>query len=330
MHTHQNDFITHLILFIWQVLIWISISFLVGAYFFHRPNSMDQSHDHFAHSEISSWVVSSRTQVTVSDKSRIDADLTRLMTQIHSWQEHEAPSLPESEAQQKYSELCSIYSNHCSRTYWVGQYGRWDKYLYQWLSIVLLQYIDARLRQLPWVDGVLSEFKIYQSEDERRWSAGHTTVKVNSTKIPTSREYREVLTHELWHTVDLGVLLWSNNQKNRAFTEFGKVIRAKDDPSISFYKLSRLGESTRKAEASFKDFVSGYAMKSVYEDFAETQNLWFNHNLLFQQLAQSNPLLQKKYEYFKTIYNNSWFDDNPDSATKVTLTKRPWDTTRIE
>lgn len=71
-------------------------------------------------------------------------------------------------------------------------------------------------------------------------------------------------------------------------------------------------------------------MKGVYEDFAETQNLWFNHNLLFQELANSNDLLAKKYAYFKNLYGNKWFDDNAKSVSRVALAKRPWDTTRIE
>jgi len=106
-------------------------------------------------------------------------------------------------------------------------------------------------------------------------------------------------------------------------------MRAKDDPSLAFYAISRISESTRKAEASFKDFVSGYAMKGIYEDFAESQNLWFNHNLLFQALANNNPILAKKYAYFKQLYGNKRFDDNATSVTRVSLARRPWDTTRI-
>lgn len=329
-HNHHPDRITYLALSIWQCCIWFSISFFIGSYFFPSLLPQPMRHDHHTDEQDTiPWTVATWTPTPIHDKSRIDQDLAHLVLQIRSSPEHSAPSLSDQEAEAKYSELCSVYSTHCQHTYWAWDYTRADKYLYQWLSIALLQHIDKRLTKWS-VEETLSELKIYQDNTERRWSAGHTTIKINSEKIPTSREYREVLTHELWHTVDLGLLQWSSYIKNRSFTEFGKVIRAKNDPSLPFYTLSRISESTRKAEASFKDFVSWYAMKGVYEDFAETHNLRFNHNLLFQQLAQDNPILQKKYDYFKNIYTNSWFDDNPESAQKISLTKRPWDTTRIE
>jgi hypothetical protein len=180
------------------------------------------------------------------------------------------------------------------------------------------------------VQSVLSHLSLYKDNSDRRGSAGHTTVKINSKKIPTSREYREVLTHELSHVIDLGVLVGNQTSKNYDFTEFGKVMRSTDDPSISFYQLSRLTETTRRREASFKDFVSGYAMKNIYEDFAESQNLRFNHNLLFQELAKNNPIIAKKYDYFKNLYTNKWFDDNRKTVMTAQADVRPWDTTRIQ
>ena len=106
-------------------------------------------------------------------------------------------------------------------------------------------------------------------------------------------------------------------------------MRSIDDPSIPFYEISWLNESTRKREVWYKDFVSGYAMKGVYEDFAESHNLRINHNLLFQALAENNDTIAKKYAYFQDLYNNERFDDNTDSVQTASTTKRPWDTTRI-
>ncbi len=315
------------IFFIAQLLIRISCSFFVGSYLLHEQNTPAR-HDHHEDKLDESWTPTQRQQTKV-DKSVVDQELATLVNEIRTDKEHSAPSLSETDAKQKYAELCSIYRKSCSNTLRDGSYGRAEKYMYQWLSIALFQQIDNRLSTRESLQNTLSELKIYEDTNQRRWSAWHTTVKINSEKIPTGREYREVLTHELGHIVDLGVLKWESSTKNRTFTEFGKIIRWKDDPSIPFYQLSRISESTRKAEASFKDFVSGYAMKWVYEDFAETQNLWFNHNLLFQELADDNPLLAKKYAYFKNLYTNKRFDDNPDSNALINKTRRPWDTTRI-
>ena len=71
-------------------------------------------------------------------------------------------------------------------------------------------------------------------------------------------------------------------------------------------------------------------MKNVYEDFAETKNLWFNHNRLFQEIARTNPVLAKKYTYFKDLYQNKWFDDNQKTVGIAVSDHRPRDTTRLQ
>jgi len=57
--------------------------------------------------------------------------------------------------------------------------------------------------------------------------------------ISSNAEYREVLTHEMGHVVDLGVLKGKSKQKNKIFTEFGEIKFASDDPSLKFYQISR-------------------------------------------------------------------------------------------
>lgn len=326
MHFHR---LPYALLFVGQLLVRTSCGFFLGTFFLQQhltPARYDHTYDD---TKDTWWTVAERTPTSVA-KTVVDRDIALLIKEIHSSLWHSAPSISPQKAKQKYAELCTIYEKTCSQTLRDGTYDRTEKYLYQWLSIALLQQVDTRLSTKQKTTTTLSELKIYQNDEERRWSAGHTTVKINSKKIPTSREYWEVLTHELGHIVDLGVIAWTSKTKNNIFTEFGKVIRAKDDSSISFYELSWLNETTRKKEASYKDFVSGYAMKWVYEDFAESNNLWFNHNLLFQELATMNPIIAKKYNFFKTVYTNKRFDDNPDSALVAKDTSRPWDTTRIE
>lgn len=327
MH-RKYDRLHYVALFIWQLLVWSSCSFFVGTYFLQN-HTVTPRHDHHRIDTLEGWERSSR-ETMPTNKDLVDNELSALLWQIRSPEEHSAASISEQTAKQKYAELCSVYSTHCLSTRREWSYDRTQKYLYQWLSIVLMQQIDKRLSSNKKTQDILSELKIYQNDEERRWSAGHTNIKINSKKIPTNREYREVLTHELWHIIDLGVLQWSSYTKNRSFTEFGKVMRSKDDPSIPFYQISRISESTRKAEASYKDFVSWYAMKWIYEDFAETKNLWFNHNLLFQELAKENSILEKKYSFFKNLYGNQRFDDHPASVTLAQVSKRAWDTTKIQ
>lgn len=154
-------------------------------------------------------------------------------------------------------------------------------------------------------------------------------MKINTEKITSLREYREVLTHEFGHTLDLGVLKGNSRIKNNIFTEFGKIIRPSDDPSLTFYRISWEDETTRRADASFRDFVSGYAMKGIYEDFAESHNMWLNHNALFQALAKDNAIIARKYDFFKKIYGSSRFDDNETKLSSRSTQTRVWDTTKI-
>lgn len=107
------------------------------------------------------------------------------MEDIQNPDQHSAPSFSDEQAKQKYAELCSIYKKSCTNTLWDGVFDRSEKYLFQGLSIALLQQLDKRLSTATTVQNTLDQLKIYQDEVDRRGSAGHTTVKINSKNIPT-------------------------------------------------------------------------------------------------------------------------------------------------
>lgn len=334
MHHHPSSSlgITWRALFIGQFLIWASCSFFAGMAIHHLQQTTSPTqphHDHHHDTEPVSWTPTQR-EPTPALPDMVDQDLSALVEQVRTGNTHNAAALSEREAKQKYAELCTVYASSCLNTLREGAYSRSDKYLYQWFSIALMKHIDTRLRTPKKLATTFSQLKIYQDDQAGRWSAGYTTIKINTQKIPTTREFREVLAHEFWHIIDLSLLTGNNRTLDRSFTEFDKVIRPTDDLSLPFYQISRLSESTRKRAASYKDFVSGYAMKNIYEDFAESQNLRFNHNLLFQELANHNDVVKQKYLFFKNLYTNQRFDDNPDSVALVNLDERPWDSTKIQ
>lgn len=137
------------------------------------------------------------------------------------------------------------------------------------------------------------------------------------------------MSHELGHIIDFSLLKGNSSTKDAHFTEFNKATRSINDPSLDFYTISWKDEHTRKKDASYKDFVSGYAMKDIYEDFAESVQLFFNHHGYFLELATSNQVLQKKYDYINNLYNQQFFKSRlfpsypfPD--------QRKWDSTKIE
>ena len=226
--------------------------------------------------------------------------------------------------------LCTIYPTECSKTSWSDDIPLDTRYLYQWLMIALLQKIDTSLQATPSLAEMLEHIAFYIDDKDKRWGAGHTRIRINIANIESKQEYREVLTHELGHIIDLAVLQGDARRKNDIFTEFGRVIRSEDDPSLPFYRLSWLNETTRKANASYLDFVSGYALKNIYEDFAETKNLWFNHKDLFRALAQTNDILMQKYLFFQQLYDDRYFSDDTKMLKNRSTKTRVWDTTRIE
>lgn len=117
--------------------------------------------------------------------------------------------------------------------------------------------------------------------------------------------------------------------RSSLFTEFGEKNFAIDDPSITFYSISRQSEDIRKEGDTQEDFCSGYGMSDPFEDFAECHNLYLNHQNVFKLLAQSNTQLQQKYTYFDALYQKNYFSNSERALSEVGTEWRPWDTTRI-
>jgi hypothetical protein len=313
---------------LWRFLIGTSISFLLCRLIATKLLISDTKTHHDYEWVSDEWAEIQDRETVPLDHETVKNSIQELIDAIQ--QDTESHSAWTNIPTKKRNELCSVYASICNRTLRQWSFTMEQKYLYQWLIIGLINELNDRLPRNIDINKIIDSIMIYQSDTDGRWSASHDAVKINNTEITTLREFREVVTHELWHIVDLGWLQGVKIKRNHAFTEFGKSIWSVDDPSIPFYELSRINEYTRKKEASSKDFVSWYAMKWIYEDFAESHNLWINHNILFQKFAESNAIIAKKYAFFKTLYTNDRFDDNPKTATKIPSQKRPRDTTRIK
>jgi len=115
--------------------------------------------------------------------------------------------------------------------------------------------------------------------------------------IETSNELISVFIHEMGHIVDLGVLQGKKGRVSK-FRDGNKAILA-DDKSLLFYKISWKDGKTRLPHATQKDFISGYAMYSPFEDFAEAYIFYRLHGEKFRQIAKESPALKRKYSFFK-------------------------------
>ena len=141
-------------------------------------------------------------------------------------------------------------------------------------------------------------------------------------------EFFQVISHEMWHIIDLWWLQWTNKKKSQIFTEFNKSVFAIDDPSLEYYKYSRSSEKVRKSWMTKEDFCSWYWMSDPFEDFAECHNLYLNHHDYFRQLALNNSTLKGKYNFFSNLYWGKYINDSEAKYENRENSYRVWDTTK--
>ena len=181
-----------------------------------------------------------------------------------------------------------------------------QKEKYNTLTLTTLQNINAILsKNYPSLEEWLISIIIKNEPWGKRWYANHHAIVINSDKIQDD-EYIEVLTHELWHIIDLWIIEWSTQIKNPLFTEFDKQVFSINDISLLYYTLSRESEKIRKEEIKKEDFCTIYAMSNPFEDFAECINLYLNHNNYFNTIKKSSTILDKKYNFIAQIFNDKY------------------------
>lgn len=221
---------------------------------------------------------------------------------------------------------CQRYGDICDRML-INDMAYKDSFLY----LAISAYVIDRLDDLMAYDLVqnLNEIRINpefgtrsRCERNNRWCATHHYITLNLWGIASSEEYMQVLTHELCHVIDLGVLEGTRSTKNTDFTEFGKIVFAEDDPSLSFYRLSRDNENDQKASARERDFFSEYGQTNPFEDFAESCNGYLNHRAYFERIASSSPILQAKYDFFEALFGEGLFLSNKQYPESITYRVR--------
>ncbi|PID70163.1 hypothetical protein CSB37_03225 [bacterium DOLZORAL124_38_8] len=128
--------------------------------------------------------------------------------------------------------------------------------------------------------------------DKTRGKANSAQLIINAEGLPVE-EFLSVFIHEMGHVVDLGSLR-SIGFEPTAFrnTKVG-------DLSLDFYTISWDASQIQKKAARKEDFVSDYAQENAYEDFAESYLFYVLHGKEFRKRAETNAVLQKKYDFFQ-------------------------------
>lgn len=237
----------------------------------------------------------------------------------------------EERAVEWYNIVCNAYKDLCNKIERGNEYEISEKYAYTLMMVYLIRSIDdnMELDDSQTLRNTVSQINIYEHPKDRRWSAGATVVKINTQKIDNIREFWEVWTHEVWgHILDIWAIDDKSKPLHETFTEFGKPTFWLKDWSLKFYSVSRLDEKTRKKDSSYKDFVSGYAMRDIFEEFAEFANAWINHHDLLVEMTKTNEKLKIKYDLFSQLFGDRYFDADTDALRRFSPSERVFDTTK--
>ena len=228
-----------------------------------------------------------------------------------------------------FSKLCWKYKTICNKISWAGNFTDEDKSIKFAYVTYLLKKLDANITRWKNPTEALLAMLVNESKWARRWSANWTTITINLWWMKYDNEFFQVISHEMWHIIDLWWLQWSSNQKNPIFTEFNKVVFAIDDPSLEYYKYSRSSETVRKSWMTKEDFCSWYGMSDPFEDFAECHNLYLNHHDYFHKIAMNNPTIKNKYNFMSNLYGWKYINNSEAKYENRENSYRVWDTTKI-
>ena len=240
-------------------------------------------------------------------------------------------SWEKNEYKMKFQRICISNMSFCSKIKFEWDYEYKDKYMYLATSIYVLNNIEKNIQFGRTLTKQLDEIVINNEIWNRRWYATRDDITINLWTVNSYVEFFELLTHEMWHIVDLWMVRWFNNTKSNVYTEFSRKVFAKDDPSIDFYEISWQSEKVRRAWETREDFCSGYGMTDPFEDFAECHNMYLNHNAIFKKIAQTNDNMRQKYNFMANLYGGVYLFNAREDLSKIRhdSTWRPWDTTRM-
>jgi len=235
------------------------------------------------------------------------------------------------EYQMKFQATCLANISFCTKIKFQWDFTYKDKYMYLATSIYVLNHINENAQFGKDIKTQLKKINISNEVWSRRWFANWDTVTINLWNVSSYVEFLELMAHEIWHVVDLGMIRWFSNKKSNIYTEFSRSVLEIDDPSIEFYKLSWQSEKIRDSEAEKEDFCSGYGMTNPFEDLAECHNLYLNHNSIFREWAKNNEIMRNKYNFLANLYGWVYlFDSSKDlERIKNNPSWKPWDTTKM-
>lgn len=305
------------IIFSWIVIIFI---FFLNPENVNLPEQPDRilQDKHISKEIQKTQTIKEKTEPVISEKEKYEFLLNILkqaLSKFH-WSSIQKDS---------FDKLCTYYKNYCDIIDISSiDFSYQERTYYAWITVYLLNFIDNIFDN---VEENIYYIKIQKNKNWRRWYAWHHSIIINIKDGMDYNNFLEVLTHELWHVIDLWFIEWKSHKKSSIFKEFGRENFAEDDDSINFYNLSFLSEKVKKPWIYAKDFVSWYALTNIFEDFAESFNMYVNHNYVFRKMAKESNILQQKYDIIDNMLGGKYLKTDKDFDYKYGY--RPWDTTNM-
>ncbi len=296
---------------LWVANIWEDMDFLVWKYY-EEVSPIDASYS-------DDWVLNmgmhNITDVEQEEKVDTYSDL--------DWENHEF--------ELKYQTLCLSDFDLCLKVKFVWDISSKDKFMYFASTMYVFNNISNNIKIWKNINTQTKVITINSSYGATRWSADWNSVTIHLWAVKSYVEFLWLVSHELWHVVDLWVIQGYSSEKDPVYTEFWKSVFAVDDPSLSYYSLSWNSEKVRKSEAVKEDFCSWYGMIDPFEDFAECHNMYLNHNEIFKSWAKENEIMKQKYNFFANLYGGKFMFSSTSDLVKFNADKtwRPWDTTKM-
>ncbi len=250
---------------------------------------------------------------------------------LENAQKNLPPTGSEEDFSKKHEEICKKYSFICSIVSFDSTHTTKTKYIYLSLAIYTISQIDKLLVTETKVISQINGLTINGVQSDNRWYYTNQKITTNISIMKSYFEFIEIVSHEIGHLIDIDVLIGNSRYFDEQFTEAGQKNFRTDDPSLNFYRLSRVSESTQKKGITYLDFVSGYAQTNPFEDFAETLNFYLHDNKAFNLMKQDNPVLQKKYQFMEKLFGGKYLYAGGTDSQKIEKNRkmRPWDSTRF-
>ena len=171
----------------------------------------------------------------------------------------------------------------------------------------------------------LRKIEIKHDPDAKRGLGGASVIIIGAASLDKA-EFQKVLIHEIGHVVDLGMIRGSSFSGASEFKD-GSFDIYENDKSVNFYRISWEDDHTKKVGMIHSDFVSGYAMSDVFEDFSESFISYRLHGKYFREMAKDNFVLQEKYNFLRDyVFEGEEFDVG---NSKIFKKDRVWDITKI-